>query len=152
MYPLLDRFQRRFPSLVVNLFDRACEMVMFNIMQSQYAKFVKMLAALKARMEEISRRDDWNDFFQEFKKKHKGKAKYVELLRLKLILFRLIQMVSLIGDSVWDLDAIMKGPPKKKVKTEKGARAADSDVTPPMTPSKKPAKSKAKRGAPKRRK
>lgn len=52
-------------------------MVMFNIMQSQYAKFVKMLSALKSRLEEINRHDDWNDFFTEFKKKHKGKAKYV---------------------------------------------------------------------------
>jgi len=104
---VLDRFQRRFPGVVVSLLTHACEMVMFDIMPSQYSAFVNMLRDMKQRLESINRNDDWNDFFNSFKKKNTGKKK-------------LMQMVSLIGDSVWDLDSIMERPKKRqKVKKEK---------------------------------
>jgi len=80
---------------------------MFDIMPSQYSAFVNMLRDMKQRLESINRNDDWNDFFNSFKKKNTGKKK-------------LMQMVSLIGDSVWDLDSIMERPKKRqKVKKEK---------------------------------
>eukprot|EP01126_Amoeba_proteus_P041791 TRINITY_DN4505_c0_g3_i3.p1 TRINITY_DN4505_c0_g3~~TRINITY_DN4505_c0_g3_i3.p1 ORF type:complete len:1553 (-),score=439.90 TRINITY_DN4505_c0_g3_i3:108-4721(-) len=123
VYPILDRLQRRFPSIIITLFSRAVEMVLFNITQSQYTKFVKMLSALKARMESINRHDDWNDFFQDFKKKNKGKSK-------------LIQMVGLIGDSVWDLDSVMNTPAHKraKIKHEPTTTSTNTTVDPPGTP------------------
>jgi len=101
---VLDRFQRRFPGVIVTLLSHACDTVMFDIMPSQYSSFVQMLRDMKGRLEMINRQDDWNDFFNAFKKKHTGKKK-------------LMQMVGLIGDSVWDLDSIMSRP-KKKQKTE----------------------------------
>jgi len=106
MEPLLDRFQRRFPAVIVSLFTHACDMVMFDIMPSQYSSFVTMLRDVKHRLESINRHDDWNAFFVAFKKKHTGKKK-------------LIQMVNLIGDSVWDLEnKIAAERPRKKQKVK----------------------------------
>jgi len=115
---ILDRFQRRFPGVVVSLLTRAVDMVMFDIMPSQYSKFVQMLTDMKHRLQSINRHDDWNNFFLEFKKKHIGKKK-------------LIQMVNLIGDSVWDLDTIMDRPKKRQKtehpKKEKKSKAANDE-------------------------
>eukprot|EP01125_Pyxidicula_operculata_P015272 TRINITY_DN5168_c2_g1_i2.p1 TRINITY_DN5168_c2_g1~~TRINITY_DN5168_c2_g1_i2.p1 ORF type:complete len:1487 (-),score=479.48 TRINITY_DN5168_c2_g1_i2:82-4542(-) len=109
VYKLLDRFQRRFPSIVVNLLTKACDMLMLDIMPSQYGKFVEMLRQMKQRLESINRHDDWNDFLSEFKKHHSGKKK-------------LIQMVSLIGDSSWDLETVMGKKPRKRARIEKKAK------------------------------
>lgn len=175
---ILDRFQRRFPGVVVTLLGHACDTVMFDIMPSQYSNFVQMLRVrksvgffvktaeerscrgfcgnfswkiltivffkdMKSRLESINRQDDWNDFFNVFKKKHTGKKKYVAqslvgnrncagypALRSNFLFSsRLMQMVSLIGDSVWDLDSVMARP-KKKLKTEpkkKGGKRKKGD-------------------------
>eukprot|EP01124_Arcella_intermedia_P025788 TRINITY_DN4694_c0_g1_i8.p1 TRINITY_DN4694_c0_g1~~TRINITY_DN4694_c0_g1_i8.p1 ORF type:complete len:1563 (+),score=531.43 TRINITY_DN4694_c0_g1_i8:56-4744(+) len=104
-YPVLDRFQRRFPAVVVSLLAHACDMVMFDILPSQYKDFVAMLKQMKQRMELINRQDDWTDFFVAFKKKHIGKKK-------------LIQMVNLIGDSVWSVEKLMQHTQLPRVKPE----------------------------------
>jgi len=140
VYPILDRLQKRFPSMIINLYTKATEMLLFNLLQSQYSKFVQMFKDLKARMESINRQDDWNNFLSEFKRVHKGKQK-------------LIQMVSLIGDSSWNLDAVMQSQrsssstPSKKTKREDDSdeyNATDSmDTEPPV---KKPPKKKKRYG------
>eukprot|EP01121_Diplochlamys_sp_Union-15-3_P007404 TRINITY_DN1881_c0_g2_i2.p1 TRINITY_DN1881_c0_g2~~TRINITY_DN1881_c0_g2_i2.p1 ORF type:complete len:410 (+),score=82.74 TRINITY_DN1881_c0_g2_i2:222-1451(+) len=119
MNKILDRVQRRFPSVVVGLYTQACDMVLINIMPSQYGPFVQCLKDLKKRLCDVSRHEDWNNFYHVFKEKHKGKK-------------RLIQMLALIGDSQWDLKEIMSRSAKKRrvkrerVKREKGHRRRKS--------------------------
>jgi len=110
MYPILDRFQRRFPTVVVTMIGHATDMVMFNILPSQYKSFLIMLKNMKMRLESINRQNDWHEFFNNFKRKHIGKKK-------------LIQMVSLIGDSVWNMDVSER--PKKKLKLEKSPKVKE---------------------------
>eukprot|EP01120_Amphizonella_sp_Union-15-10_P016957 TRINITY_DN924_c0_g1_i4.p1 TRINITY_DN924_c0_g1~~TRINITY_DN924_c0_g1_i4.p1 ORF type:complete len:934 (+),score=228.69 TRINITY_DN924_c0_g1_i4:734-3535(+) len=102
---ILDRVQRRFPSVITQIYSQATDMVLLNIMPSQYAPFVQCLKDLKRRLAEIGRMEDWDDFYKGFRHKHKGKKK-------------LIQMVSLIGDSQWDLKQMINAPKRKRVKTE----------------------------------
>jgi len=93
MYPVLDRFQRRFPGIIISLLANACDTVMFGILPSQYSSFVQMLKLMKQRLESINKSEDWETFFKGFKVKHMGKK-------------RLIQMINLIGDSSWNMDKI----------------------------------------------
>mmetsp|Transcript_11501 Transcript_11501/g.17239 ORF Transcript_11501/g.17239 Transcript_11501/m.17239 type:complete len:733 (+) Transcript_11501:26-2224(+) len=99
--PLMERVQRRYPALITILYSKACDMVLLNILPSQYSKFVSMLKQFKSRLEELQRGDDWNQFLQQFKKKHRGKK-------------RLIQMVTLLGDSAFDLRAMTSTKPSRK--------------------------------------
>jgi len=93
MYPMLDRFQRRFPGIITSLLANACDTVMFGILPSQYSTFVQMLKHMKQRLESINKAEDWETFFKGFKVKHMGKK-------------RLIQMINLLGDSSWNMDKI----------------------------------------------
>jgi len=93
MYPVLDRFQRRFPGIIISLLANACDTVMFGILPSQYSSFVQMLKLMKQRLESINKSEDWETFFKGFKVKHMGKK-------------RLIQMINLLGDSSWNMDKI----------------------------------------------
>jgi len=105
MYPILDRFQRRFPGIIVSLLANACDTVMFGILPSQYAAFVQMLKLMKQRLENINKQEDWTTFFVGFKRKHMGKK-------------RLIQMINLLGDSSWNMEQIFAGDKSIKIKDE----------------------------------
>jgi len=138
VYPVIDRLEKRFPSMIKNIFEKAIEMVMFNLMQSQYSNFVKMLKDFKARMESLARMDDWNNFLSDFKRVHKGKQK-------------LIQMVSLIGDSSWDLVTVMGGStqlttPKTEIKRKYESDEDSDEYTPSPSPKKSRKAKKSKRG------
>ncbi len=92
---LIDRVQRRFPAIIVTLYNTALDMVMINVMPSQYGSVVECLRSLRVRLcDTLNRQDDWAAFFEEFKKKHKSKKK-------------MIQMITLIGDSQLDLRAMV---------------------------------------------
>eukprot|EP00029_Vermamoeba_vermiformis_P012434 TRINITY_DN724_c0_g2_i1.p1 TRINITY_DN724_c0_g2~~TRINITY_DN724_c0_g2_i1.p1 ORF type:complete len:1593 (+),score=701.35 TRINITY_DN724_c0_g2_i1:168-4781(+) len=92
---LIDRVQRRFPAIIVTLYNTALDMVMINVMPSQYGAVVECLRSLRVRLcDTLDRQDDWAAFFEEFKKKHKSKKK-------------MIQMITLIGDSQLDLRAMV---------------------------------------------
>jgi hypothetical protein len=67
---------------------------------------------------------DWDIFFDLFKKKHKGKK-------------RLLQMVNLVGDSCWDLQAMIEAKKEVKSKPKKVKQEA-----PPKAAPKKGKKSK----------
>lgn len=109
---LVDRVQRRFPAIIVTLYNTALDMVMINVMPSQYGSVVECLRSLRVRLcDTLNRQDDWVAFFEEFKKKHKSKKK-------------MIQMITLIGDSQLDLRAMLNNNPalKKEVKKSEPAR------------------------------
>jgi len=121
MYPMLDRFQRRFPGIITSLLANACDTVMFGILPSQYSTFVQMLKHMKQRLESINKAEDWETFFKGFKVKHMGKK-------------RLIQMINLLGDSSWNMDKIfaMQGEKPPIIK-----EAAESRETRPKSEKKR---------------
>jgi len=132
MYPILDRFQRRFPGIIVSLLAHACDTVMFGILPSQYSAFVQMLKLMKQRLESINRTEDWSAFFVGFKRKHIGKK-------------RLMQMISLLGDSSWNMEAIFAGE-KKPIEIKDDAHDSLDDVFEPLKDKKR------KSGRPKKEK
>jgi len=104
MDDLIDRVQLRYPAVMCALLSKAADMMMLNILPSQYASFVQCLKKFKDRIvHKLKRQEDWDHFFKEFQKKHKGKR-------------RLMQMLNLIGDSSWDLSAFQAK--RKRIKSE----------------------------------
>jgi len=128
VYPILDRFQRQFSNILMPLLSHACDMVMLEIIPSQYPTFVHMLKGMKQRFELINKHDDWETFFFYFKRKHLGKKK-------------LIRMIDLIGDSVWSVETLP--PPPKRSKKEK----PPSDPSDPQSSSKKRSKSNSSKNS-----
>ncbi|EGC33122.1 hypothetical protein DICPUDRAFT_37243 [Dictyostelium purpureum] len=95
--PLYDCVQKRFPSEIRDIFEVATDMLLVNILQSQYPIFLGMLKSFKKRMVNTLGLDSlWNSYLDNFKKTHKSKK-------------RLIQMISFIGDSVWNIEAPNNG-------------------------------------------
>ncbi|KAF2078405.1 hypothetical protein CYY_000272 [Polysphondylium violaceum] len=95
---LFDSVQRRFPIEIKDMFEKATEMILVNILQSQYPIFLGMMKSFKNRMvKTLGLESLWTEFLEKFKKTHKGKK-------------RLIQMVSFIGDAVWNIEAPNQGP------------------------------------------
>jgi len=117
-YPILDRLQRRFSGLILPLLSHATDMVMLEIVPSQYHPFVHMLQGMKARLELLQRHDDWTTFFVEFKKKHKGKKK-------------LISMVETIGDSIWSIETILPPPTASQKRRQKKDKSQTTKTKPP---------------------
>eukprot|EP01129_Flabellula_baltica_P013316 TRINITY_DN6152_c0_g1_i1.p1 TRINITY_DN6152_c0_g1~~TRINITY_DN6152_c0_g1_i1.p1 ORF type:complete len:1480 (+),score=461.28 TRINITY_DN6152_c0_g1_i1:13-4452(+) len=99
---ILDRVQRRFPSIIIGLYSQAVDLVLVNLLQSQYADFVQCMQDLKNRLEEVNKLDDWNEFADKFSKKHKGKK-------------RLMQMMEFLNDGTFDIAELR---PRKKRKRE----------------------------------
>lgn len=125
---LINRVQRRFPAIIVTLYNTALDMVMINVMPSQYGSVVECLRNLRVRLcDSLNRQDDWVAFFEEFKKKHKSKKK-------------MIQMITLIGDSQLDLRAMLSNNSalKKEVKKSEPVRKVGQKAK--RTPAAKPAK------------
>jgi len=99
---VLDRVQRRFPSVVVGLYQQACDLVLINLLRSQYEEFVEYcLSDLKNRLAFVNREQDWKTFIDAFMKKHKGKKS-------------LMQQAEFLIDGTFDIQDIR---PKKKRKT-----------------------------------
>lgn len=121
---LIDQVQRQYPALVTPLYSAAYDLLLLNILPSQYPIFVSCLKGFKKRLSTLGRIPDWENFFEEFKKKHRGKK-------------RLIQMVNLVGDSCWDLKTLMESKVKTQPKKEAG------NVGAVATPNKKMKKSTA---------
>ncbi|KYQ99826.1 hypothetical protein DLAC_03778 [Tieghemostelium lacteum] len=91
--PLFELVQKRFPTEIKDMFEKATEMLLVNILQSQYPLFLAMLKSFKKRMVvTLGLESIWTKFLDNFKKTHKTKK-------------RLIQMVNFIGDSVWNIEA-----------------------------------------------
>eukprot|EP01132_Coremiostelium_polycephalum_P007695 gene7695-9465_t len=89
---LFDSVQKTFPLIIKDIFEKALDMLLVNILQSQYPILLSMLKNFKKRMvATLGMTSVWEDFLEKFKKQHKGKK-------------RLIQMVSFIGDSVWNIE------------------------------------------------
>ncbi|PRP88175.1 hypothetical protein PROFUN_03998 [Planoprotostelium fungivorum] len=103
---LLDQVQRQYPGIIVPLYESAVDILLLTILPSQYSSLVQGIKSLKRRLTAINRSQDWADFLAKFKVKHKGKK-------------RLIQMLELVGDSVWDLKTLLsKSKTAKKEKVE----------------------------------
>lgn len=119
---LLDRVQLHFPAVMSTLLAAATDMMLLNILPSQYNQFVACLKSFKRRLNGVlNRPQDWDEFFTNFKKKHRGKK-------------RLIQMASLIGDSSWDIGALMAN---RKLKREKPEPPSDDFGASPSSSSSK---------------
>ncbi|KAM9988041.1 hypothetical protein ACTFIZ_003395 [Dictyostelium cf. discoideum] len=89
---LYDSLQKRFPKEIVSIFTIAIDMMLVNILQSQYPLFLNMMKSMKNRLVATLGLDSlWEDFLAGFRKNYKSKK-------------RLIQMISLIGDSVWQIN------------------------------------------------
>jgi len=109
---LFDSVQRRFPIEIKDMFEKATEMILVNILQSQYPIFLGMMKSFKNRMvNTLGLESLWTEFLEKFKKTHRGKK-------------RLIQMVSFIGDSVWNIEAPNQGPTASGGRKRKSTRNA----------------------------
>ena len=116
VYPVLDHVQRRFPDFIVKTYVQAIDMILISILPSQYCLLVVAMKDLKARLQTIGRPDDWAKFLADFISQYKSKK-------------RLIQMVSRITDSSYNLESLLKkenskkrprsSSPSPKVKSEK---------------------------------
>ncbi|GAM18171.1 hypothetical protein SAMD00019534_013460 [Acytostelium subglobosum LB1] len=109
--PILDLMQKRFPMEIKDMFEKAVDMLLVTVLPSQYPMLVQMLKAFKKRMCTVLGMDEiWQQFVEEFKKKQKGKRK-------------LIQMLNLINDSVWNVEATNSSAIKtQKQVTGRGAK------------------------------
>jgi hypothetical protein len=142
---LLDRVQLHFPAVMSTLLAAATDMMLLNILPSQYNQFVACLKSFKRRLNGVlNRPQDWDDFFTNFKKKHRGKK-------------RLIQMASLIGDSSWDIGAMMANRRLKREKPEPSSddfapssSSSSSSATPKKAPAGPPLSRKSARQPKKR--
>ncbi|KAK5579109.1 hypothetical protein RB653_008788 [Dictyostelium firmibasis] len=89
---LYDSLQKRFPKEIISIFTVAIDMMLVNILQSQYPLFLNMMKSMKNRLVATLGLDNlWEEFLAGFRKNYKSKK-------------RLIQMISLIGDSVWQIN------------------------------------------------
>ncbi|KAN0019739.1 hypothetical protein ACTFIU_002961 [Dictyostelium citrinum] len=89
---LYDSLQKRFPKEIISIFTVAIDMMLVNILQSQYPLFLNMMKSMKNRLVATLGLDGlWEEFLAGFRKNYKSKK-------------RLIQMISLIGDSVWQIN------------------------------------------------
>jgi len=96
MSEIMDLLQTRYPDMIVAMYSSASDLLLLNILPSQYAGFISLMKDLKGRLvNELGLSQAWTDFLAEFKKKHHSKRK-------------LIQMLGLISESGWDLEAMVK--------------------------------------------
>ncbi|EFA83868.1 hypothetical protein PPL_02938 [Heterostelium album PN500] len=90
---LYDSLQKRYPEKIKEMFIMATDYMLVTILPSQYPTFLQMLKNFKKRMCATLGKDEyWRSFVEDFKKKQKGKKK-------------LLQMLGLINDSVWNIEA-----------------------------------------------
>jgi hypothetical protein len=77
---LLDRVQLHFPAVMSTLLAAATDMMLLNILPSQYNQFVACLKSFKRRLNGVlNRPQDWDEFFTNFKKKHRGKKRLIQV-------------------------------------------------------------------------
>ncbi|EGG17924.1 hypothetical protein DFA_08925 [Cavenderia fasciculata] len=101
---LFDVLQRRYPEEIAKMFEAAVDMILVNILQSQYPALLTMLKTFKKRMVvTLGLEPLWLKFLESFKQKNKSKK-------------RLIQMINLIGDSVWQIEQPNNPHPVQKKK------------------------------------
>ena len=62
------------------LLAAATDMMLLNILPSQYNQFVACLKSFKRRLNGVlNRPQDWDEFFTNFKKKHRGKKRLIQV-------------------------------------------------------------------------
>jgi hypothetical protein len=89
---IIDQVQRKFPDDVIDLFEKGVDMMIINIMPSQYNLFVSFLRSWHKRIVgALEKKREWEKWLTSFKNTHKGKKK-------------LMGMVSLLGDSAWSVE------------------------------------------------
>ncbi|KAK5579261.1 hypothetical protein RB653_008942 [Dictyostelium firmibasis] len=89
---LASLYDARFPKEIISIFTVAIDMMLVIILQSQYPLFLNMMKSMKNRLVATLGLDNlWEEFLADFRKNFKSKK-------------RLIQMISLIGDSVWQIN------------------------------------------------
>jgi hypothetical protein len=52
---IMDLVERHYPALIVTMYDSACDVVLLNIVPSQYAAFVQNLKEFKKRLTKVAR-------------------------------------------------------------------------------------------------
>jgi hypothetical protein len=66
----------RFPDTIITLYSNAVDLLLLNILPSQYAQFTTILKDLKKRLVvDLGLVDAWAEFLEQFKKKHKTKRR-----------------------------------------------------------------------------
>eukprot|EP01090_Pellita_catalonica_P001993 TRINITY_DN1167_c0_g2_i1.p1 TRINITY_DN1167_c0_g2~~TRINITY_DN1167_c0_g2_i1.p1 ORF type:complete len:1453 (-),score=417.61 TRINITY_DN1167_c0_g2_i1:71-4429(-) len=104
MDPLLDRVAHWYPSVVVDLYKQATDMVLLWILPSQYTRFCDALKRCKKRLvDDLKRKSDWEDLVRDFKRQHYGKRKLLQML------------LSIVDDPDWDLDVVINVLKKKGI-------------------------------------
>jgi hypothetical protein len=117
LYPLLDKVQRRFPNFLKDAYLQATDLLCLTILPNQYPLLINCFKDLKRRLSnDLGRPEEWEDFFARFKKTHKGKR-------------RLVQMMTLMGDSTWDITAMIKREEDKEKKAAAKKKAATTTTT-----------------------
>eukprot|EP01114_Cavostelium_apophysatum_P005388 TRINITY_DN1631_c0_g1_i3.p1 TRINITY_DN1631_c0_g1~~TRINITY_DN1631_c0_g1_i3.p1 ORF type:complete len:2306 (+),score=986.21 TRINITY_DN1631_c0_g1_i3:123-7040(+) len=87
---LLDQIQKKFPNNILDMFKNGTEVMLINLLPSQYGSFVQFFRAFKKRMVALNQTAQWEEFFKKFKVDHKGKKK-------------LMGMLNMLGDSSWNI-------------------------------------------------
>jgi len=93
---VMDQVQRRFPDDVIDLFEKGAEMMVLNIMPSQYTPFITFLRSWHKRIVgALGKKREWDRWVTAFKNANKGKKK-------------LMNMVNMLSDSAWNIVPIHK--------------------------------------------
>jgi len=135
VYALLDRVQRVYPNFLLIIYKQATDMIMLNILQSQYSLWAKCLKDLKKRLShDIERPGDWIDYLDWFRSKYKSKKK-------------LVQIINQLSDSSFNLEALIKQEEKKTstTKSESSKNRKRSTSPPKSTTSTTKSESSKKR-------
>ena len=102
VYGIVDRVQRVYPNFLLFIYKQATDMIMLNILQSQYSIWAKCLKDLKRRLtHDIDRPADWTEYLDWFRSKYKSKKK-------------LVQIINQLSDSSFNLESLIKMEEKKK--------------------------------------
>jgi len=96
--PLLDKVAHWFPSVVIEMYRQASDMVLLWILPSQYTRFCEAMKACKKRLvEDLQRPGDWDDLLRDFKRQHYGKRKLLQML------------LAVVDDPDWNLETVLAG-------------------------------------------
>eukprot|EP01088_Endostelium_zonatum_P009294 TRINITY_DN22490_c0_g1_i2.p1 TRINITY_DN22490_c0_g1~~TRINITY_DN22490_c0_g1_i2.p1 ORF type:complete len:1480 (-),score=462.02 TRINITY_DN22490_c0_g1_i2:54-4493(-) len=94
---LLDRVAHWFPTMVIEVYRQACDMVLLWILPSQYTRFIDAMKECKKRLTDLNRENDWEELLRDFKRQHYGKRKLMQML------------LGVVDDPDWSIEVVNTG-------------------------------------------
>jgi len=94
---LLDRVAHWFPTMVIEVYRQACDMVLLWILPSQYTRFIDAMKECKKRLTDLNRENDWEELLRDFKRQHYGKRKLMQML------------LGVVDDPDWSIEVVNEG-------------------------------------------